>query len=97
MASLANGRVTRGSELLAGYKKNPTSERKFCTLCGGHVLTEHPSFGLTDVYAATIPEVSYKPALRVNYAETVLPMRDGLPKLRDFPAKLGGSGELVPE
>ena len=23
-------------------------------------------------------------------------MRDGLPKLKDFPAELGGSGEMVP-
>jgi len=24
-------------------------------------------------------------------------MRDGLPKLRDFPAEMGGSGQAVPE
>jgi hypothetical protein len=33
----------------------------------------------------------------VNYAETVLPMKDGLPKLKDFPAELGGSGEILSE
>jgi hypothetical protein len=27
----------------------------------------------------------------------VLPMRDGLPKLRDFPAEMGGSGEVLAE
>jgi len=27
----------------------------------------------------------------------VLPMKDGLPKLKDFPAELGGSGEQLPE
>jgi hypothetical protein len=27
----------------------------------------------------------------------VLPMRDGLPKLKDFPAEFGGSGEMVAE
>jgi hypothetical protein len=27
----------------------------------------------------------------------VLPMKDGLPKLKDFPAELGGSGMAVPE
>jgi hypothetical protein len=27
----------------------------------------------------------------------VLPMKDGLPKLKDFPAELGGSGISVPE
>ena len=37
------------------------------------------------------------PGVHVNYAETVLPMRDGLPKLKDFPAEFGGSGEMLPE
>jgi len=90
-------RVTKGAEYLGSYTKNPTSERQFCTRCGGHVMTQHPTFGLTDVYAAMIPDLEFTPALHVNYAETVLPMRDGLPKMRDFPAELGGSGELVAE
>jgi hypothetical protein len=33
----------------------------------------------------------------VNYAESVLHMKDGLPKLRDFPAELGGTGDMVAE
>ena len=61
------------------------------------MLTHHPVWGITDVYAATIPSVAFKPALHVNYAETVLRMKDGLPKLKDFPRELGGSGEAVPE
>ncbi|TIT80354.1 MAG: hypothetical protein E5W56_10400 [Mesorhizobium sp.] len=28
---------------------------------------------------------------------SALPMKDGLPKLKDFPAELGGSGVSVPE
>jgi len=27
----------------------------------------------------------------------VLRMKDGLPKLKDFPAEFGGSGQAVPE
>jgi hypothetical protein len=27
----------------------------------------------------------------------VLPIRDGLPKLKDFPAEFGGSGEAMAE
>jgi hypothetical protein len=34
---------------------------------------------------------------RRSRPETVLPMRDGLPKLKDFPAELGGSGVAIPE
>ena len=55
------------------------------------------SGALVDVYAATIPTLKFEPVVHVNYAETVLPMKDGLPKLKDFPAELGGSGEAVPE
>jgi hypothetical protein len=92
-----NVRVTKGAELLGHFMKNPTSDRQFCVKCGGHVMTQHPTFGLTDVYAATIPTLAFKPAVHVNYAETVLRMRDGLPKMKDFPAELGGSGQTVPE
>ncbi len=71
--------------------------RKFCELCGGHVLTEHPTWGVVDVYAATIPSHRHAPKLHVNYGERVLPITDGLPKFRDMPAEMGGSGAIVAE
>ncbi len=90
-------KVTHGREHIGHFRKTDKSDRQFCTKCGGHVMTDHPGFGLIDVYAATIPTVAFVPGVPVKYAETVLPMKDGLPKLRDFPAELGGSGESVPE
>ena len=60
-------------------------------------MTDHPSLGLVDVYAATIPALKFVPGVHVNYSETVLPMKDGLPKLSDFPTEMGGSGVAVPE
>lgn len=90
-------KVTKGEENIATYSKTPMSERKFCKLCGGHIMTDHPPLGLVDVYAATIPTLDFKPALHVNYSETVLPLRDGLPKFADFPAEFGGSGNLIAE
>jgi hypothetical protein len=89
--------ITKGADQLARFVKTKTSGRKYCKRCGGHVMTDHPPFGLVDVYAATIPSLPFRPGLHVNYAEAVLPMKDGLPKLKDFPAELGGSGEAVPE
>jgi hypothetical protein len=89
--------VTKGAENLATFTKTPMSERQYCRLCGGHLMANHPPLSLVDVFAATIPGLSFVPAVHVNYAETVLPMRDGLPKLKDFPAAFGGSGEVVPE
>jgi hypothetical protein len=89
--------ITAGAEHVASYEKTPFSQRKYCSKCGGHLMTDHPPVGLIDVYAATIPTLKFAPGVHVNYPETVLPMRDGLPKMKDFPAEIGGSGELVAE
>ena len=90
-------KVTKGSENIATYHKTEQSYRKFCRICGGHLMTEHPPWNLVDVYAATIPSYKHAPALHVHYQETVLPMRDGLPKMKDIPAEMGGSGVTIPE
>ena len=90
-------RVTAGESLLATYAGSPMSERQYCSQCGGHLMTRHPPLGLVDVFAATLPSLPFAPGVHVNYAETVLRMKDGLPKLRDFPAEFGGSGEMVAE
>jgi hypothetical protein len=70
--------------------KTNRSGRQYCTNCGGHIMTDHPLWGLVDVYAASIPTLEFTPGIHVNYAGTVLPMKDGLPKLKDFPAELAG-------
>jgi hypothetical protein len=49
------------------------------------------------VYSASIPTLNFKPEVHVNYQETVLPIKDGLPKLKDFPKEFGGSGEMIAE
>lgn len=89
--------VTRGAELLGGINRTGMSDRRFCTRCGGHLMTLHPGMGFTDVAAAALPGLAFRPSVHLNYAEAVLPIRDGLPKLRDFPAHVGGSGDLMPE
>jgi hypothetical protein len=92
-----NVKVTTGTENIASFKKTELSHRQYCRKCGGHLMTNHPSLGMVDVFAATLPTLKFAPAVHVNYSETVLPMKDGLPKLRDFPKEFGGSGEAVPE
>ncbi len=92
-----NVKVTKGAELIGRFAKTKLSDRQYCTKCGGHLMTNHAPLGLVDVYAATIPSLKFSPGVHVNYAETVLPMKDGLPKLKDFPAEFGGSGMTMPE
>ena len=90
-------RVTRGTEAVGRFNKTGNSDRQFCMRCGGHLMTYHPPLGLTDVRAAALPGIAFKPVVHLHYAERVLPIRDGLPKLKDFPAAVGGSGEVLPE
>lgn len=90
-------RVTKGAELIGRFNKTGMSDRQFCTRCGGHVMSGHPGLGLTDVRPGTMPGVAFAPTVHLNYAEAIVPMRDGLLKLRDFPAEAGGSGEALPE
>ncbi len=89
--------ITRGADNIGTYHQTEQSYRKWCKTCGGHFLSEHPGMGLTDVYAAAIPDFPHQPAVHVNYQETTLRIKDGLPKLKDFPAEMGGSGDILPE
>jgi hypothetical protein len=89
--------ITRGAEHVGSFNKSGRAVRKWCKACGGHLLTEHPTFNLTDVYAAVLPELQFEPGVHVNYIETVLAAHDGRPKLRDFPKELGGTGTPVAE
>jgi hypothetical protein len=89
--------ITRGADQVGSYAKTERSTRKWCKACGGHLFTEHPIWGLIDVYASTIPEFPFAPGVHVNYGETVLPMRDGLPKQKDVPQEMGGSGTIIAE
>lgn len=89
--------VTKGADRIASHNKTPRSERQWCMNCGGHLFARHPAWNLVDVFAATIPAFPFKPAVHVHYQETVLRMKDGLPKLKDLPKEMGGSGEALPE
>jgi len=90
-------RVTRGEDQLRGFNKMGFSDRQHCQRCGGQVLIQHPTIGLADVHSAMLPDFDFRPSMHVNYQETVLPIKDGLPKLKDMPAEIGGSGEQIPE
>jgi len=87
--------ITQGADNIGTYHKTPHSYRKWCKTCGGHLFTEHPGMGLVDVYAAVIPDFPYEAGIHVHYQETRLRIADGLPKMKDLPAEMGGSGASV--
>jgi hypothetical protein len=90
-------KITHGASSIGTYNKTPISYRKWCAKCGGHVFTEHPTMGLVDIYTAMLPQLKFEPALHVNYQDTVLRIKDGLPKMKDMPKEMGGSGMVLAE
>ena len=44
-----------------------------------------------------IPGFRHEASVHVHYQETRLPMKDGLPKFKDIPKEMGGSGATLPE
>jgi hypothetical protein len=90
-------KITKGADNIGSYNKTPVSFRKWCKTCGGHLFTDHPTFGLVDIYAAVLPGLKFEPGLHVHYGETVLHVRDGLPKQKDMPKEMGGTGTLLAE
>jgi predicted GNAT family acetyltransferase len=90
-------RVTRGESEIGTFHKTENSYRKFCKVCGGHVMTDHPRMRLVDVYANLLEGYTHAPTLHANYASKMVSVNDGLPKYKDLPAELGGSGEMLPD
>ena len=92
-----NLKVTSGNEFLGRYKSSDMTVRGFCRKCGTHLVNDHPSLDLVDVRPVILEDLGFKPAIHLNYEDTVLPIKDGLPKLKDFPESVGGSDEILPE
>lgn len=90
-------RITKGEDQVGTFAKTPRSLRKFCKVCGGHLMTEHPGMNRIDVYLNNVPGVEHHGALHVFYGEKTVSVKDGLPKYRDMPSEFGGSGEQLPE
>lgn len=89
--------ITKGEASVGSYCHAGTNHRKFCKRCGSNLMSHVPGANFTDVYPAVLTGFSFNPSLHVHYAQAVLRIPDGLPKLRDFPAEMGGSGETMAE
>ena len=89
--------IDKGADDLATYDSSPGVHRTFCRTCGGHLMTDHPSMGMVDVYLNVVPDFTHEPTLHVFYAERTMAVKDGLPKFKDMPAEFGGSGDTLPE
>ncbi|MGH8210906.1 MAG: GFA family protein [Steroidobacteraceae bacterium] len=89
--------VTKGADNIGSYTKTSNAVRKWCKTCGGHLFSDLTAVNLVDVFASMLPTLSFKPAVHVFYGEKVLSIKDGLPKMKDFPKEIGGSGIRLAE
>ena len=69
--------------------------RFFCKTC--HVGIYHDAGFIQGSTPSMLRTFPFKAVVHVNYGETVLHVKDGLPKFKDFPKESGGSGEMVAE
>ena len=97
-------KLTRGADQVGSFDKSMASKntpgpshRKWCKTCGGHIFIDHPTMGVVDVPAVLIAGLTFTPGFHVHYQETVHPMKDGLPKFKDMPTAVGGSGIEIAE
>ncbi len=52
--------ITAGADKLGSFAKTEGSHRKYCTQCGGHVMTDHPGMGMVDLYLNLVPTKQHK-------------------------------------
>jgi hypothetical protein len=87
--------ITKGADKIGTFAKTEASHRKFCTQCGGHLMTDHPGMGMIDVYLNIVPSKAHAGTMHIFYGEKTMSVPDGLPKFKDMPSEFGGSGEMM--
>lgn len=95
----ANVQFTAGEDKLRRFSKTAHSEggRFTCGVCDGVVGAYLADSDLFDIFSGLFSDFEFTPTVHINYENTVLPIRDGLPKLKDMPEEWGGSGQLLDE
>jgi hypothetical protein len=85
-------RIIRGE---LGLWKLKVTTRAFCRECGTRMYAEPPNIGIRGVSALLLPPGLFKPAFHMQCQYALLPIKDGLPHYKGFPAAFGGSDEQM--
>ncbi len=87
-----SARVIAGEPLL--WKRKATV-RATCRVCGTRIFAEPPGLGVRSVTASLLPEGMFQPSFHMQCKHALLPVRDELPHYAGFPARFGGSDDVV--
>lgn len=92
-------RFTKGEAQLRHYSHTGHAQagRYSCGVCNGLVGVYLFEAGLFDIFAGLVRDLTFTPTLHINYENTILPIKDGLPKFKNMPEEAGGSGEMMAE
>lgn len=92
-------RFTSGEDKIRRFAKSGAAQGGIysCSDCNGLVGVHLAEADLFDIFAGLLTDFEFKPTVHINYENAVLPIRDGLPKLKDMPEQWGGSGTFIPE
>ena len=90
-------KFSKGNEKMYRFSITGHAEggRFSCQICGGAVCTFVPKRRLYDIFGGVLADFDFQPTMHINNGERVLSMQDDLPKFREMPERLGGSGDLV--
>ena len=69
-------KIIKGEDNVGVFHKTAKIYRKFCKICGGHLMTSHPRRAQVDVYAATMPKHRQARKPRIPCDATVLRTED---------------------
>ena len=88
--------ILEGKENLSSFRLTEQSHRHWCSNCGAGVFNDTGT-PFTAIYVQGLHDTGYthKPTMHLYYSERTMDINDSLPKFKDFPAELGGSGEMA--
>lgn len=87
---LESVRIEAGAEHVATDNQTPISDHRYCSNYGGHLMTDHPTLSVVDVFLITLPTLDFTPGPHVNFVEMDLPMKERLPRHKDITGSFGG-------
>lgn len=76
---------------------HPEGGKFSCKICGGAIGTFLPGSRMYDIFGGVLRDFTFQPSSHINYQERVFDLVDGLPKFRDMPEMVGGSGVMLNE
>ena len=60
-------------------------------------MNMHSSIGLIDLYHAITPSLKFEPKMHINACESIIDLKDELPRFSEMPKEMGGTGKMVGE